>query len=171
MGRAAGPMTRSVEDSAWFMKVLARPDARDSMNLPPQDIDWAAFDKGAEKLKGLRVGLLLEAGCGLAVETEVRRAVAHAAQLFERAGAIVTPMKPFMTQSMLEGMDRFWRMRSYVDMKSLPPQRKARVLPYIQQWGDSAADMSGEAVFKAYSQFHETRVRTVAACNAFDYVI
>jgi aspartyl-tRNA(Asn)/glutamyl-tRNA(Gln) amidotransferase subunit A len=171
MGRAAGPMTRTVEDAAWFMQVLARPDARDSMNLPPQDIDWAAFDKGAEKLKGLRIGLLLEAGCGLAVESEVRRAVAHAAQLFERAGAVVTPMKPFMTQSMLEGMDWFWRMRSYVDMKGLAPERKARVLPYIQQWGDSAANMSGEAVFKAFNQFHTTRVRTVAACSAFDYVI
>src|SRR3569623_856584 len=129
MGRAAGPMTRSVEDSAWFMKVLARPDARDSMNLPPQDIDWGAFDKGAEKLRGLRIGLLLEAGCGLAVETEVRRAVAHAAQLFERAGAIVTPMKPFMTQSMLEGMDRFWRMRAYVDRKAIRPQRRPGDVP------------------------------------------
>src|SRR3569832_748084 len=31
MGRAAGPMTRDVASSAWFMQVLARPDARDSM--------------------------------------------------------------------------------------------------------------------------------------------
>src|SRR3569832_1069320 len=76
-----------------------------------------------------------------------------------------------MTQSMHDGMDWFWRMRSYTDMKAIAPQRKARVLPYIQQWGDSAAQMSGEAVFKAASQFHVTRVQTVAACNAFDYVI
>jgi aspartyl-tRNA(Asn)/glutamyl-tRNA(Gln) amidotransferase subunit A len=72
---------------------------------------------------------------------------------------------------MLDGMDWFWRMRSYADFKALPPERKAKILPYIQQWGDSAATMSGEAVFKAYSQFHATRVQTVAACNAFDYVI
>jgi aspartyl-tRNA(Asn)/glutamyl-tRNA(Gln) amidotransferase subunit A len=171
MGRAAGPMTRTVEDAAWFMQVLARPDLRDSMGLPPQDIAWAEFDRGADKLKGLRIGMLLEAGCGLAVEPEVRAAVEAAARLFERAGASVLPMKPFMTQSMLEGMDWFWRMRSHVDMKALPPQRKARVLPYIQQWADSAADMTGEAVFKAFSQFHATRVRTVAACNEFDFVI
>jgi aspartyl-tRNA(Asn)/glutamyl-tRNA(Gln) amidotransferase subunit A len=170
-GRAAGPMTRSVADSAWFMQVLSRPDARDSMSLPFQDIAWGRFDVSADHLKGLRIGLLLEAGCGLAVEPEVRAAVEQAARLFERAGAVVAPMHPFMTQAMLDGMDHFWRMRSCVDMKALTPERKAKVLPYIQQWGDSAAGMSGEAVFKAASQFHATRVAAVNACRGFDYVI
>jgi aspartyl-tRNA(Asn)/glutamyl-tRNA(Gln) amidotransferase subunit A len=171
MGRAAGPMTRTVADAAWFIQVLSLPDARDSMSLPYQDIPWQQFDRGVEKLKGLRIGLLLEAGCGLAVEPEVRAAVEHAARLFERAGAVVAPLRPFMTQAMLDGMDHFWRLRSHVDMKTLPPQKKSKVLPYIQQWADSAAGMDGEAVFKAYSQFHETRVITVSACRSFDYVI
>ncbi|HWI82567.1 amidase [Ramlibacter sp.] len=170
-GRAAGPMTRRVADAAWFMQVLTLPDARDSMSLPYQPIPWDQFDAGVEKLKGLRVGLLLEAGCGLAVEPEVRAAVEHAARLFERAGAVVAPMRPFMTQAMLDGMDHFWRMRSHVDMKALAPDRKARVLPYIQHWADSAAGMDGEALFKAASQFHHTRVATVNACRAFDYVL
>ena len=170
-GRAAGPMTRSVADAAWLMQVLSLPDTRDSMSLPYQDIAWTQFDKGAEKLKGLRIGLLLEAGCGLAVEPEVRAAVENAARLVERAGAVVTPMRPFMTQAMLDGMDHFWRMRSYTDMKALSPQVKARVLPYIRQWADSAAGMDGEALFKAASQFHATRVAAVNAFRAFDYVI
>ncbi|RYF44088.1 MAG: amidase, partial [Comamonadaceae bacterium] len=171
MGRAAGPMTRTVADAALFMQVLSRPDTRDSMNLPWQDIAWDAFDQGAEKLKGLRIGLMLEAGCGLAVEPEVRAAVEHAARLFERAGATVAPMKPFMTPAMLDGMDHFWRMRSHIDMKALPPAKKAKVLPYIQAWGDSAAGMGGEEVFRAFSQFHATRLAAVQACSGFDYVL
>jgi aspartyl-tRNA(Asn)/glutamyl-tRNA(Gln) amidotransferase subunit A len=171
IGRAAGPMTRTVEDCAWLMQVLSLPDARDSMSLPYQPIAWDRFDAGTEKLKGLRIGLLLEAGCGLAVEPEVRAAIEQAARLFERAGAAVAPMQPFMTQAMLDGMDHFWRMRSWVDMKTLAPARKAKVLPYIRQWGDSAAGMTGEEVFKAFSQFHATRVAAVNACRAFDYVI
>ncbi|MEO5670947.1 MAG: amidase [Ramlibacter sp.] len=170
-GRAAGPMTRTVADAAWFMQVLALPDSRDSMNLPFQEIAWKQFDQGADKLQGLRIGVLLEAGCGMAVEPEVRAAVEHAARLFERAGATVVPMRPFMTQAMLDGMDHFWRMRSHVDMKALPPQKKALVLPYIQQWGDSAAGMDGETIFRAASQFHATRVATINACRGFDYVI
>jgi aspartyl-tRNA(Asn)/glutamyl-tRNA(Gln) amidotransferase subunit A len=171
MGRAAGPMTRTVGDSALFMQVLARPDARDSMNLPPQDIAWDRYDAGPEKLKGLRIGLLLEAGCGLAVLPEVRAAVEAAARVFERAGAQVSTMPPFMTQGMLDGMDHFWRMRSHIDMKALPPEKKAKVLPYIQQWADSMEAMSGEAVFRAFSQFHLTRVAAVNACRPYDYVL
>ena len=170
-GRAAGPMTRTVEDSALLMEALSQPDSRDSMNLPYQEIAWQHFDQGVDKLKGLRIGLLLEAGCGVAVEPEIRAAVEQAARLFERAGAVVVSMKPFMTQPMLDGMDHFWRMRLHLDMKNLPAGSKARVLPYIQQWADSAAGMSGEEVFRAASQFHATRVATVSALRAFDYVI
>lgn len=171
MGRAAGPMTRTVADAALFMDVLARPDDRDSMNLPWQEIAWGSFDAGVERLRGLRIGLLLEAGCGLAVDPEIRAAVEHAAQLFERAGAVVAPMQPFMTQAMLDGMDHFWRMRSHIDMRALPPETKGKVLPYIQQWADSAAGMTGEAVFRAFNQFHLTRLAAVNACRPFDYVL
>ena len=170
-GRAAGPMTRTVADAALMMQVLSQPDARDSMSLPAQDIAWSAFDQGVERLRGLRIGLLLDAGCGMPVQAEIRQAVVQATHMFEAAGAIVTPMRPFMTQGMLDGMDHFWRMRSRVDMAQLPADRKALVLPYIRQWADSAASMGGEQVYRAVSQFHQTRVATVQACSAFDYVL
>jgi aspartyl-tRNA(Asn)/glutamyl-tRNA(Gln) amidotransferase subunit A len=170
-GRAAGPMTRTVADAALMMQVLSRPDARDSMSLPHQTIAWDQFDRGIDFFRGLRVGLLLDAGCGLAVEPEVRAAIERAAHIFERAGAIVEPMQPFMTQVMLDGMDHAWRMRSHLDLSALPPQKKVRVLPYIQQWADSAAGTSGAQVFAAMSQFHVTRVATVRACQPFDFVI
>ncbi|RZI66548.1 MAG: amidase [Variovorax sp.] len=171
MGRAAGPMTRTVGDSALMMAVLSKPDARDSMNLPPQDIEWPAFDVGPEHVRGLRIGLLLEAGCGLPVDPEILAAVNQAARLFERAGAIVEPMRPFMSQAMLDGMDHLWRMRSYVDLSALPATQRAKVLPYIRQWAESAATFDGEHVFRAFSQFHATRVAAVEACAPFDYVI
>ena len=171
MGRAAGPMTRSVADAALMMQVLSKPDARDSMSLPPQDIDWASFDVTPDHLRGLRIGLLLDAGCGLAVEPEIEAAVEHAARLFEKAGAIVETMQPFMSQAMLDGMDHLWRMRSLVDMKALRPDQRAKVLPYIREWAESAAEFSGEHVFRGFSQFHATRVAAVQACARFDYVI
>ncbi|RZM03344.1 MAG: amidase [Variovorax sp.] len=171
MGRAAGPMTRTVGDAALMLAALARPDARDSMNLPPQDIAWGDFDVHADHLRGLRIGLLLDAGCGLPVEPEIRAAVERAAALFEAAGAVVEPMRPFMTQAMLDGMDHLWRMRSHVDLQALAPAQRDKVLPYIRRWAESAADFGGEHVFRAFSQFHATRVAAVAACAGFDYVV
>ena len=151
--------------------MLSQPDARDSMSLPYQDIAWSQFNKGAERLRGLRIGLLLDAGCGLPVEPEVKAAVERAAKLMEAAGATIVPMVPFMTQAMLDGMDHFWRMRSHIDLQALPAVRRDKVLPYIRTWADSAAGMSGTEVFTASHQFHLTRVAAVKACSAFDYVI
>ncbi|RYF27636.1 MAG: amidase [Comamonadaceae bacterium] len=170
-GRAAGPMTRTVRDAALLMQVLSQPDARDSMALPPQSIAWDQFDTGTERLRGLRLGLLLDAGCGLPVQPEVRAAIEAAARLFEQAGAVIVPMAPFMTQAMLDGMDHFWRMRSFTDLQALPPERRERVLPYIRAWAQSAAGMGGAQVFDASQQFHATRVATVRACSAVDYVL
>ena len=176
IGRVAGPMTRTVADAALAMQVLSRPDARDTMSLPWQDIAWHEIDpaqasRHVQGLKGLRIGLLMEAGCGLPVEPETQAAVLDAARRLEAAGAIVEPMAPFMTQAMLDGMDHFWRMRSRLDLQALPAERRAAVLPYIRAWADSVAGMDGEALFRAFSQFHETRVAAVRACSAFDYVV
>ena len=170
-GRAAGPMTRTVQDAALMMQVLSQPDVRDSMSLPYQPIAWGEYDQGVQRLRGLRLGLLLNAGCGLPVEDEVRAAVEHAARLFEQAGAQVSLMQPFMTQAMLDGMDHFWRMRSYTDLQALPEAQRAKVLPYIRAWAESAAGMTGPQVFQASQQFHTTRVATVKACSGFDYVL
>jgi aspartyl-tRNA(Asn)/glutamyl-tRNA(Gln) amidotransferase subunit A len=170
-GRAAGPMTRSVADAALMMLVLSQPDGRDSMSLPPAAIAWDEFNAAPETLRGLRIGLLLDAGCGLPVDPEIRAAVQQAARLFEQAGASVTPMPPFLTRAMLDGMDLAWRKRSHGDLLALREARRAMVLPYIRAWATSAAGLSGTEVFNAFSQFHATRVATVAACRAFDYVL
>src|SRR5690606_1878205 len=58
-GRGAGPMTRTVADTALMMRVLSQPDPHDHMSLPPQAIDWMRLDR---EIRGLRLGLLLDAG-------------------------------------------------------------------------------------------------------------
>ena len=170
-GRAAGPMTRGVEDAALMMQVLSQPDARDSMSLPAQPIDWLRLAPGTQRLRGLRLGLLLDAGCGLATDPEVRAAVQAAAQRLADAGAIVEPMEPLLTRAMLDGMDHFWRMRSHMDMRTLTVEQRGKVLPYIRAWADSAATLSAAQVYEASQQFHATRVATVRACAGYDYML
>ncbi|MDF2810548.1 MAG: amidase, partial [Microvirga sp.] len=68
VGRVAGPMTRTVADTALFMSVLSLPDARDTMSLPPSDIPWLDLERD---VKGLRIGLWLDAGIGSQAEPEV----------------------------------------------------------------------------------------------------
>jgi aspartyl-tRNA(Asn)/glutamyl-tRNA(Gln) amidotransferase subunit A len=168
IGRVAGPMTRSVADLALLMSVLSKPDARDHMSLPEQPIDWMKLDRDA---KGLRIGLLLDAGCGLPVDPEVIASVSEAAKAFEAAGAHVEPMQPFLTRTMLDGVDHFWRMRARIDLLALPPERRARVLPYIVGWAMSCEGQGGEQVFRNFSQLMAMRAAANNATFAYDYVL
>ena len=114
--RVVGPLTRTVDDAARAMAVLARPDGRDHMSLPPEpSLDWGA----SAPLTGLRVGLCLDAGAGLPVEPETRAAVEGAAHALGAAGASVEPIAPLITEEMLAGLDRFWRMRTRVELEKL----------------------------------------------------
>lgn len=167
-GRVAGPMTRTVADTAALMAVLSQADARDSMSLPWQDIAWSQLDRN---LKGLRIGLMLDAGWGFDVEPEVAAAVQAAARAIEAAGASVEPIPPIMNRAMAEGMDQFWRCRAWLDISALPDARRARVLPFIFDWARGGAGLSGEQVFRGFSQMGAMREAAVAACARFDYVL
>jgi aspartyl-tRNA(Asn)/glutamyl-tRNA(Gln) amidotransferase subunit A len=168
-GRVAGPLTRTVDDAALMLAVLAQPDARDPTQLPPGAVQPRSIEP-----RGLRLGLWLDAGWGETVQPEVEAAVVAAGRAFERAGAIVEPLPAFTTREMADGIDRFWRMRSWLDISALPPERRARVLPYILDWVAPAAGYDGATVFRGYSQMQALREAANAAMDGprpFDFVL
>ena len=168
VGRVAGPMTRTVDDTALMMSVLSRPDRRDGMSLPAHEITWKGLEKSPRKL---RIGLMLDAGTGQPLETEVREVAVKAAKAFESAGAVVTEIDGILTREMLDGLDNFWRARSWDDLSKLAPEERAKTLPYIHQWAESAAKLSGVDVIRGFNV--TMAIRTAAAklfCD-LDYVV
>ncbi len=173
-GRVAGPLTRTVADAALAMSVLSRPDWRDATSLPAQNLDWMNLHQQAqprEALRGLRLGLLLDAGWGDALAPEVAAAVNAVARSLEAQGAVVEPLGPVSTRAMVQGLDAFWRLRSWMDYAKLPPERQARVLPYIREWIEPAAQLSAVQVFNGHAQIAALRDAAVAATHRFDFVI
>ncbi|KAB2678395.1 MULTISPECIES: amidase [Brucella/Ochrobactrum group] len=168
LGRVAGPMTRTVADSALYMSVLSRPDRRDAMSLPYQDIDW--MDLNID-VKGLKIGLWLDAGFGEPTGDETRAAVEAAAKAFADAGAIIEPVAPFLNRTMIDGLDRFWRARSWSDIKKMTPENRAKILPYIYQWTETAEGLSGEEVYLGFAQMDAMRNAALAASKGFDFII
>ncbi|MGF9563169.1 amidase [Neorhizobium sp. JUb45] len=168
VGRCAGPMTRTVEDAAFSMATLSRPDWRDGTSLPPENIDW--FDLDID-VKGMKIGLMLDAGVGLAVEAEVRDAVIAVARRFEEAGAIVVPVEPVMTRTMLDGLDVFWRARFWGDIEALSAERRAKILPYILEWAEGGADVSGVDAVRGFNQTIEMRKACGKLFSMVDAVI
>jgi Asp-tRNA(Asn)/Glu-tRNA(Gln) amidotransferase A subunit family amidase len=161
-----------VADCALMMATLAQPDVRDATRLPPQAIAWNDLpDEPSASLRGLKIGLLLDAGWGLPCDAEILAAVNGAAQVLAQAGATVEPLAGFSTREMADGINLFWRMRSWLDISALPPERRSRVLPYIREWVAAGAGFSAAQVFHGQAQMAALRDAALAACEPFDFVI
>ena len=140
-------MTRTVADAALMMATLSLPDARDYASLPDES---STGPVEPAQLKGLRIGLLLEAGCGAPPTPEVRAAVERAARDFEAAGAHVEPLKPFLTRTCSTASTGSGAPARSATSRALPAERRALVLPFIRDWAESAAGFSGVEVFRGF---------------------
>jgi aspartyl-tRNA(Asn)/glutamyl-tRNA(Gln) amidotransferase subunit A len=168
VGRVAGPMTRIVDDALLMMSVLSRPDRRDGMSLPPDNIIWKALEKAPRKL---RIGLMLDLGVGQALDPQVRSVAIKAAKAFEAAGAVVTEVDGVMSSEMLQGLDNFWRARMWDDLSRLEPADRAKALPYIVDWAEAGAKLSGVDVVRGFNATMAIRAAAAKLFTEQDYVI
>ncbi|WP_372084687.1 amidase [Tistrella mobilis] len=155
LGRVVGPMTRTVADTALAMSVLSKADWRDGSALPPADIDWMDLD--GLQIRGLRIGLMLDIGAGMAPNAEVLAAVQEAARRFEAAGAVVEEVPAVLTREMLDGLDDFWRVRAWDDVERLPEATRAKILPYIRAWAESGQTRSALQAVRGLNRIFEMR--------------
>lgn len=167
-GRVTGPLARRAADAALLMSVLSRPDPRDHTSLPWQEMDWRGLDV---EVRGLRIGLQMETGCGLPVHSEVAAAVEAVAREFEAAGAQVNRLDPFLTRQMLEEIDLFWRVRGWADFSRLPHDRQSAVLPFIADWCRGGAEVPGVTVVRCVSRMLDVGAAAVAAMQPYDYLL
>jgi aspartyl-tRNA(Asn)/glutamyl-tRNA(Gln) amidotransferase subunit A len=168
VGRVAGPMTRTVDDAALMMSVLSKPDRRDGMSLPPNDINWKALDLPPVKK---RIGLMLDLGVGQALEKQVHDVVVKAARAFEASGAEVSEVPGVLTREMLDGLDSFWRARAWDDLSRLAPEDRAKALPYIYKWAEGGAKLSGVDVVRGFNATMAIRTAAAKLFCEVDYVI
>ena len=169
LGRVTGPMTRTVTDAALLMTALTRPDPRDYMALPYEQVDWPG--RLAGELNGKKLGLMLEAGVGIKPQSAVRAAIEVAAKAFERAGAIIEPIPGFFTRDMLDGLDRFFQARLLAEVEHLPPDRRGRMLPFVAAWCRRAEGLNAADALRALGQIMSIREKAVAASQGYDFLI
>jgi aspartyl-tRNA(Asn)/glutamyl-tRNA(Gln) amidotransferase subunit A len=167
-GRCAGPMTRTVDDAAMVMPTITRPDWRDATSLEYQALDW---NVSAADLRGMKIGLMLDAGCGTAPDPEVIAAVSAAAGQFAAMGAEVIAIAPVLTQAMLDGLDIAWRARFWGMMTALSDERRARILPYILEWAGAGANASPVQVAQGFDQTFAMRRACAAAFEGLDAIL
>jgi aspartyl-tRNA(Asn)/glutamyl-tRNA(Gln) amidotransferase subunit A len=169
LGRVVGPMTRTVADAALLMTALTRPDPRDYMALPYELIDWPG--RLAGDVKGKRLGLVLDIGIGFKPQPAVRAAIEAAAKAFERAGAVVEPVAPFLTAEIAAGVDGFFQARLFAELQSMPAERRAKVLPFITAWCRRAETLTAVDATRNLALVMLMREKAVAATEPYDFLI
>jgi aspartyl-tRNA(Asn)/glutamyl-tRNA(Gln) amidotransferase subunit A len=167
-GRCHGPMTRCVDDALVVMPSLARPDWRDATSVPPETLDW---NVPPTDVRGKKIGLLLDAGCGLPVDKDVRDAIVAAADRFAAEGAEIVEIGPFMTQELLESLVSFWQARFWAKISDMTPERRTRILPFILEWAAGGKDLGGAEVAVAFEKTIAIRDAAGHALHGFDAIL
>jgi aspartyl-tRNA(Asn)/glutamyl-tRNA(Gln) amidotransferase subunit A len=167
--RSAGTLARTVTDAAVLLEVLAGSDSRDYYSLPSEAGGYVGqLDR---PLAGLRVGLLLDMGAGIAPGPEVVAAVEGAARDIEALGAAVEAMKSPYLHDPERAVETYMRARMHAEIRALPPQTQGLVLPQVADWCRAAEGLSALDLIDAMNQTDRMRQQVVEATGRFDYVI
>ena len=155
------PLTRSVQDAALLLDVIARPDARDFHALPAQDISWqAGLDQGVE---GLRIAFSPTLGYA-SIDPEVERIVADAAKAFARLGATVELVDPGI-EDPFDIFQTFWFAGAAKLVQSFDPERRALIEQGLQDVAEKGRSIDvvsylravdrREALGRHFGRFHQ----------------
>lgn len=169
VGRCAGPMTRTVDDTALMMSVLSLPDSRDGMSLPPADIAWTSLSDFSPK--GLRIGLTLDIDFGLPLDKDVRDTAIAAAKAFEAAGAEIVEVPWVMNGDHLIGLDAFWRARLWDDIAKMPAGTQQKILPFIFSWAKGGSTLTGGDVVRGFNCTMAIRAAAAKLFADIDFLI
>jgi aspartyl-tRNA(Asn)/glutamyl-tRNA(Gln) amidotransferase subunit A len=94
-----GPLSRTVEDAALIMSVIAGPDPRDRHSIPSLPADW--LDVGKQGFAGRRVAYC-PSWDGVTVDPQIRELVEAAAKTFAQdLGCVVEQVDPAWTKLVL----------------------------------------------------------------------
>ncbi|BBK37255.1 amidase [Allostella sp. ATCC 35155] len=156
-----GPMTRTVDDAALMLAVMAGPDERDWQSLPAPAEDLAATGGG---VAGWRIAFSPDLGYAK-VDPEIADLVRTAARRFEAMGAIVEEVSPGFADPK-ELFRIHWYAGAANLMRNFPPEKQAVMDPGLRQIAEEGARYSlldymtamgeREALGQHMQRFHRT---------------
>ncbi|MFT8639463.1 amidase [Bifidobacterium sp.] len=164
--RSAGVMGRSVSDVIEGLSVIGREASTDPMCLPgafsPTSIE-SVFQRMPT------VGLLLDMGYGLQVQSSVRQAVEDAARRLTDAGFIVEPMSLGLTDADFADADRVFKAHAASEVRA--SRHPDRVVEHVKTWLQDAQKISMMDYDDALAGLLNTVRRIEHATRQCDFLI
>jgi aspartyl-tRNA(Asn)/glutamyl-tRNA(Gln) amidotransferase subunit A len=130
----AGPLTRTVEDAALMLSVIARPDPRDPTALPPEGDYRVGLNDG---VAGLRIAFW-DGERLIPFDPEVSAALRAAADVFRDLGATVVEADPGF-ESQLDTFLAFWQPMSARYLEGASAEALAASDPFLVRSAEKGA--------------------------------
>ncbi|MCZ8260196.1 MAG: amidase family protein, partial [Beijerinckiaceae bacterium] len=163
-----GPLTRTVEETAQAMAIIAQPDPRDMMTtLPP--LDWAgSLNDG---VRGLRIAFSPALGQTVEVDPDVARHVEAAAQVFKALGASVELADPGFADP-VEALLALWNAGAALALAGMSADDRARMDPGLVASAEAGARMGAADYIDALLYQRNALAETMARFHQrFDLLI
>jgi aspartyl-tRNA(Asn)/glutamyl-tRNA(Gln) amidotransferase subunit A len=133
-----GPMTRSAEDAALMLQIMAQPDRRDWQALTTQPPDYRSGLK--DGVRGLRIGYSPDLGYA-GVDPEVAQLVSDALRTLEGMGAIIVPADLNLSSSQ-EPFRAYWCAGLSLLVSKLDPELRGKLDPGLLKAAAYGASLS-----------------------------
>lgn len=150
-----GPITRTVEDAAIALNVLAGHDPRDPFSLTGPAVDFTAATR--RSIRGLKIAYSPNLDV-FPVDAKVAETVARALKVFEEAGAHVEEVKLGISRSQRELSDVWSRLYMLLNLQAIENikrdgidllgQHRADFPPEYLDWVEKTNRMSGLDFFR-----------------------
>jgi aspartyl-tRNA(Asn)/glutamyl-tRNA(Gln) amidotransferase subunit A len=123
-----GPVSRTVEDAAFMLDIISRPDRRDFYAAPHVARNF--LDPGIPDIAGLRVAYAPRLG-GATVDEAVARQVDHGVGLLRELGCEVTTVDPDL-EDPIGVMRPLWAVALAMAVDGVPPERRGLLDPGLE---------------------------------------
>ncbi|MCS3499391.1 amidase/aspartyl-tRNA(Asn)/glutamyl-tRNA(Gln) amidotransferase subunit A [Bradyrhizobium japonicum] len=150
-----GPITRTVEDAAIALNVLAGPDPRDPFSLIEPPVDFTAATR--RSIRGLKIAYSPDLDV-FPVDGKVAATVRRAVQAFEEAGAHVEEVKLGIVRSQRELSDVWSRLYMLLNLQAIENMKRDGIdlfgkhrddfPPEYMDWVEKTNRMSGLDFFR-----------------------
>jgi amidase/aspartyl-tRNA(Asn)/glutamyl-tRNA(Gln) amidotransferase subunit A len=173
-----GPITRTVEDAAIALNVLAGYDARDPFSLTEPADDFTAATR--RSIRGLRIAYSPDLDV-FPIESGVAETVRRAVAAFEDAGAHVEEVKLGITRSHAELSDVWSRLYMLLNLQAFENMKRDGVdllghhredfPPEYLQWIEKANRISGLDFYRDQAVRSEIYNAFQGVFNDFDLLV
>jgi Asp-tRNA(Asn)/Glu-tRNA(Gln) amidotransferase A subunit family amidase len=154
---------------ATFLTILSGEDLRDFGSIPPEHRRYENADPA--QLKGMEIGLCLDAGFGCETEPEIREAILNVAREVEAAGAVIVPVDRLIEFDPSEALNKLFFLRSRLEYNAMPAEKRSLMLPYALQACELAGQISAINYASALEELEKAKAQMYRHFSRLHYML